>query len=336
MTGQRTILRLLFLSFFGAIFIACDNPVSLNQFQSFSEVSWKSDGSAMIALVQRFNADQYTVFPAESYTLYRIKQDGSLGDPYSTPEKAISDFSFAVFQSQDSKQGTLQLGNNAYRVDLSSGSSVKLATDYHLIAVSPDEKYIIGSHSPAQQPVKTISIYDVSGTTPRLVKGFDYRGVSNSRGSFFANGTFGVTMNDSVGKNIVIFDTLGTALDTIGDASISSHNFTYRLATNSLYFRNGHNNIVKVKLDNPKYRTTVLTSVAENFDITSDERIIVFNKYESGKLQMIKHDVLTGAETLLTEDFIWGVFIAPTEDKVAYIKSSGLYLDEIKVVSFTR
>lgn len=334
MNIYRTTFRLLFIVIIGANFYACENPATLDQGQIISEVSWKPDGSGILSLIQRYNASPTVSSPIEGYDLYRIGGDGSLGDPYSAPAKAISDFSFAIFQSQDGKRATLQLGNNVYRIDLNSGAATQLVGSYHLIAMSPDEKYLIGSHSPAGQPIKTISIYDVSATPARLVKGFDIH-VANSRGVFFADNTFGITVIDSIGTNITIFDTMGTARDTIADAATISHNFVYHPTTGSLFFRNGANNIVKVNMTTFSRQTIVPASVT-NFDITADENFIIYNQYQGSKLQMVKREVASGNESLLTDDILWGVFLSPNDDKVAYIRAANVNFHEIKVMPFVR
>jgi hypothetical protein len=324
------------------IFPGCDSGTQSTQIQDVAELEWQSDGSAIYGFQQNYIETQTSTIPALGYTLSRFNTDGSLAHAYPVFPQSRPDFSYSLYVSNDGSTAVTQLENDLYRYGLKSGVLEKLQTLFHLIVVSPDLHYAVGSPSPFIQPRKTIIIYDITASPIRIVKQFDVDNPAASSGVWLNNGNFAITIADSVGTHIDIFDTTstGTPLAIIGGAETQFHNVVFHPQTNQLYVRNhaGKTNDYNVDRINllTLARANILNFKVENFDVSQDEKVIVYSAYDStNTISMKSRNLLSQQEMLVATDILRIISLSPANDKLAYIRGNVNH-NEIHVIPFIK
>ncbi len=326
----------------------CGYTNSITEVQNIVELNWKQDGTAIYGFIQKTSFNDAQTSPlTEAFDFCSFKSDGSLNKAYPADQQAINDFSFATFIDQNASQVITQLGADLYRIDLNSGAYTKLTELFHLLAVSPDLHYAVGSHSPANRPRKTITILDITQSPVQVVGEFDdSTGLTATSGLWLSGQTFALTEKDSTGNNISIYDFTGNLVKRIGGASAPFHISKYIPSTNTIYFVNRSGNILtdgtisKVNLSTNE-RQSVLVDSAENFDISPDEQFITFTSYRANTdgtitLKLYIRNIATGAQIELASDPLRYTVFSPAADRIAYIRKRDQYFNEVRVITATR
>jgi hypothetical protein len=327
--------HLYLLLLLSAVVSSCSEVTPLNQFQDIAEVQWKTDGSGMLSFIERANGDNGGTLRG-AYSLYDLNSDGSLGSLYETGTTAIQGFSYTIFMNDNGTKAITQMGAyDVYEIDIPSKKATKRITGLHLIAASGDGQYVVGSFSPPRQPIKTVTIFDMTSDSPRIVKQFDVAGIKNNRGVWL-DGTFGAAVVDSVGYHINIYDTTGATIKTIGNADISNHNIHYDNDTKNLYFRNNDGNIERQNIATNARVKLIGKFFVQNFDVTGDESVVVYSILETDKGVMYKYVVSSGTETQLTDDVLAGANLSPLEDKLSYIHLVQVNQYGVKVIPYSK
>lgn len=328
--------HLYLLLLLAALVSSCSEVTPLNQFQDIAEVQWKNDGSGMLSFVERANGDNGGTLSG-AYSLYELNSDGSLGSQLETGTTAVQGFSFTIFMNDNGTKAITQMGAyDIYEIDIPSKKATKRITGLQLISASNDGRFVAGSFSPPRQPIKTVTIFDMTPDSPRIIKQFDVAGIKNNRGVWLDNGTFGVAVTDSIGYHINIYDTTGVLINTIGNADISNHNIHYDKDSKYLYFRNNDGNIERQNVVTNGRMMMVEKSTVQNFDVTDDESVVVYSILESDKGVIYKYVVASDTEMQLTDDVLAGVNLSPLEDKISYIKFVEVNQYGVKVIPFSK
>ncbi|MEP7235627.1 MAG: hypothetical protein ABI778_10050 [Ignavibacteriota bacterium] len=320
------------------LFASCDSTVTNVAVQDIVELRWQNDGAALYGYIQNYTQTINSAIPFTGYSIAKFNADGSLAKTYDFDQKSRPDFSPSLFVLGDGSSAVTQLENDLFRYDLKNSAATKLQQMFHLILVSPDLHYVVGTPSPAIQPIKTVVIYDITSSPIRKVAQFDTAIVSAS-GIWLSNGTFAITCPDSIGSHIAIYDTAGVLRQTIGGAETSFHNVVYHEQTNELFFRNrsltsADHTVDKVNLTTMA-RANILTDSTDNFDITRDGNVIIFSKYLDGE-KLYSKNILSGNTLSIADDIRLIVALSPSEDKIAYIRRRDDNFTEVKVIPFTR
>lgn len=315
---------------------SCSEVTPLNQFQDIAEVQWKTDGSGMLSFIERANGDNGGTLSG-AYSLYELNSDGSLGSQYETGTTAIQGFSFTIFMNENGTKAITQMGAyDIYEIDIPSKKATKRIAGLQLIAASGDGRYVVGTFSPPRQPIKTVTIFDMTPDSPRVVKQFDVAGIKNNRGVWLESGTFGAAVADSIGYHINIYDTTGTKLNTVANADISNHNIHYDNGSKSLYFRNNDGNIERQNIITNARTMLIEKSSVQNFDVTDDESVVVYSILETDKGVIYKYVVASDSQTQLTDDVLAGAYLSPLEDKLSYIYFVEVNQYGVKVIPFSK
>jgi dipeptidyl aminopeptidase/acylaminoacyl peptidase len=326
-----------FLLFLSLAMASCDSGTETFQVQDIAEIKWQSDGSAMYGFIQSYSSTINSNQPAIGYNIAKFNTDGSVAQIYKTDPKSRVDFSNSLFISDDGSTAVTQLENDLYRYSIKTGTLEKLQTFFHLNVVSPDLHYAVGTPSPANQPIKTIDIYDLSVNPIRLVGHNAYvPGVASNSGVWLNNSTFGVTCIDSSGRRIFIFDTTATIKDTISGAETPFHNVAFNRASNTLFVIDHAGKATDFFVDSinlsTKARGNVLNVTVENFDVTNDKQTIVYSAYDTTHTISLKiRNLATLKEQTLTNDILRIISISPLGDKIAYIHGN-VNFNQISVI----
>lgn len=320
----------------------CDNGTQTIQIQDIVEFKWQADGNALFGLEQKYSTAPTSTQPGIQYTLVRFNSDGSLAQTYNISPKSRLDYSNSLFISGDGNIAVTQLEFDLYRFNTKTETLEKLQTQIHLITVSPDLHYAVGTSSPDIQPIKTVNVYDINTSPARLVSHFDAAGVDLKPGVWLNDGTFGISIIDSVGRHISIYDTAGTRKAIINGADLAFHNFVFFPQTNHLYVRKWSGSLSPVNQSVVKVDLTTMTNsslinvAVENFDITQDENIIIYSAYDSSSSIHLKSRNLTSQnETSIATDILRIISLSPSEDKLAYVRGNANQ-NEIHVISFSK
>lgn len=328
--------HLYLLLLLAAVVSSCSEVTPLNQFQDIAEVQWKTDGSGMLSFIERANGDNGGTLSG-AYSLYEVNSDGSLGSQYETGTTAIQGFSFTIFMNDNGTKAITQMGAyDVYEIDIPSKKATKLIDDLYLIAASGDGRFVVGTYSPPRQPIKTITIYDITSSTPRMIKQFDVSGIKSNRGIWIDSSMFGVAIIDSVGYHINIYDTTGAKLNTLGNADISNHNIHYDSDSKNLYFRNNDGNVIKENYVSGARTTIIGKNTVQNFDVSKDETVVAYSILETDRGVLYKHSVTSGADTQLADDVLAGANLSPLEDKISYINLIEVNQYGVKVIPFSK
>ncbi len=328
--------HLYLLLLLAAVVSSCSEITPLNQFQDIAEVQWKPDGSGMLSLLERANGDNGGTLNG-AYSLYELGGDGSLGSEYETGTTAIQGFSYAIFMNDNGTKAITQMGAyDVYEIDIPAKKATKRIDDLYLIAASRDGRFVVGTFSPPRQPIKTVTLFDISTSTPRKITQFDVSGVNTNRGIWLDDSTFAIAVADSIGNHINVYDTAGVLLQTIANANISNHNIHFDSDSKNLYFRNNDGNVIKQNIVSGARATIVTKNTVQNFDVTKDETVIVYSILETNTGVLYKHSVTSGADTKLADDVLAGAYLSPIEDKIAYTRLIEINQQGVKVIGFSK
>ena len=350
-----------FLSALLFIAAGCDSGSQNTQVQDISEIEWQSDGSAIYGFIQSYISTPNSPSPTNGvYDIAKFDANGSLIQTYTNSFKSrqtdpasgyIDSYAPALFLSSDASIIVTQLEGDLYRFHPATNTLEKLVTQFHLLVVSPDLHYAIGTPSPSDQPTKTLDGYDITSTPPRQIFHLPYVQIyaATIGGIWLSGGTFGITLKDSVGTNIAIFDTTGALRTTIPGAGTAFHNGVYNKQTNDLFVLNHAG-----KLSPPDYsidkinltslaRTNVLNFAVENFDVTSDEQVIVYSASDtinqtSTGISLKSRNLQTLKELLVETDNVAYVVLSPANNRLAYLNGVAGPPPQlnIHVIPFTR
>ena len=354
MTKQS--LTIVFICLFGLFINGCDSGTQTTQNQDVVEIKWQSDGSAIFGFIQAYASTINSTQPSIAYNIARFNADGSLAQNYNTNGFAsrptdpntgqVESFAPAIYLSSDGSTLVAQLENDLYRYNTKTNFLTKLQTLFHLIYASSDLKYVIGTPSPANQPIKTIQVYDISVSPIRLVTHFDVSGATTSPGIWLNNGTFGISCTDSIGDHISIFDTasIGIPISVIDGAETQFHNTVFNPQTNDLYVRNHAGKttdyyVAKINLSSMT-RTNLVNFSVDNFDISSDEQILIYSASDSvnsttNGTSIRARNLQTLKEQTLATDNLRFIQLSPAQNKLAYI-SGTFSFNQIRVIPFSR
>lgn len=325
-----------FLLFLAAVVSSCSEITPLNQFQDIAEVRWKTDGSGMLSFIERANGDNGGTLNG-AYSLYELNGDGSLASQYETATTAIQGFSYAIFINDNGTKAITQMGAyDVYVIDIPAKKATKRIDDLYLIAASKDGRFVVGTFSPPRQPIKTVTLFDITMSTPRKIMQFDVSGINTNRGIWLDDSTFAIAVNDSIGNHINIYDTAGVLLQAIANANISNHNIHFDSDSKNLYFRNSDGNVIKQNIVSGARATLIQKNTVQNFDVTNDETVVVYSILETNKGVLYKHSVTSGADTQLADDVLAGAYLSPLEDKVAYTHLIEINQQGVKVIGFSK
>jgi hypothetical protein len=331
--------------FFGG----CDSGTQNTQIQDVSELRWKADGSAIYGLVQSYIQTATSTTPSIGYSMARFNTDGSLAQTYSTTPLSrpvdlsgnIESFSPSLYVSSDGSTFVTQLEADLYRFHTQTAVLENLDQLFHLIVVSPDLHYAVGTTSPGYQPIKTIQIYDITTSPIRLLAHFDTT-ADVKPGLWLGNtGAFAITIVDSAGRHVSIYDTTGTLRNVIGGAETAFHNVVFNAQTNDIFVRNWAGKTTDQFLDKINLttmaRTNVLNFKVENFDVTKDEGVIIYSAYDTtSAIHMRSRNLKTLNELPIADDIQLIISLSPAEDKLAYIRKQDVNFNEIRVIPFQR
>ena len=324
----------------------CDSINTSTDIQDIVEIKWQPDGSAIYGFMQKLTLSQYQTYPSASYTVTKFNMDGTFNKSLPTDQQAVTDISFSIYLSATNPSLITQVGSDLYQINTSTNAYSKLYELFHLLVVSPDQHYAVGSVSPPNRPVKTVVVADLTVQPARIVSSFDLSGITQEPGIWVGNGRYAITLADSLKTHVTVFDTSGTVIGTIGGAEVAFHNSAFIASTNMLYVRNqaqqkNDGSVDKINLSTMQ-RTNVLPQSVESFDVSQDDGLMVFNQYipnadsSQQTLTMFAKNLVNGNQSQLTNDVLSLVSLSPAADHVAYIHMRDVNYNEIYVKSVAR
>lgn len=323
--------------FVALLWFGCDSGLDTSsEVQRAREVQWLPSGNSLVGFVQYFVTNAYSTDPGLIFKVTPIDANGKTGGSYNTKEPAYDNFYYGIFLTLfptiDNAHVFAQLGRNVYKVTLSNGNVQEIVKDFRLSIVSPDGRFVVGTHSQNLLIRKTLTVYDVSSSPIRKVLGKEIDSLSILAGVWLGNGQFALTVNDSVGWHIDIYDTTGALKHRVGGAATPTHNVDFIASTNHLYFRANDGSVGMIDLNNFVESQPIHFEV-QNFDVSNDERLIYYTIRSGDKVYLKRYDTQTGDNSQLADDVFWGAFLSPDENKIAYVYERKVNFEEVKVLS---
>lgn len=323
--------------FLALVLSSCDSGLSTDQeVQYVGDVQWRVNSSAMLGFVQFFVSTPTNPDPGRIFEINHIDAAGTIGASINTTEPAYDNFYYGIllnlFPLSDDQHVMAQLGRNLYRINIATGDEKRIIPDLHLIAVSPDGRFVVGTHSQQNLLLKSVYVYEIIGDAAREIVRFQVDTLSSLPGVWLNDGKFAVTVNDSlVGRNhIDIYDTTGALLHQVSAASTPAHNAEFIAATNHLYFKADDGSVGMLDLTTGFLNQPIHFTV-QNFDMSKDEKYMYYSSGINGQLK--RHELATGTETELATNVFWGAFLSPDEKKIAYVHERKVNFQEVKVVN---
>lgn len=309
---------------------SCDNTQTVDV-QLVKDVQWLPDGNSMLALVERASQGTASSSTYDAFDLYRVSADGRIGDKIGLPSPVYLGYVPGVLISSDGSRALLESGQNIARVDIGSGVSTIVLPKTYLLTASPDQRYIVTT-SDGGTAVKLCVVYDVSQLPARRVSQFNAVNSENYAGMWLDSGRFVLTQYDSTHTDyLAIYDTLGRLVQTIDNAQAPFHGSRYVAQTRELFVLDRLNHGVRINASTGERLTIVPTSSVNSMDAASDGSVVAFSALDTNSNRILR---AVEVATLTQKDFSAGaitVAVAPSGNRIAYIRYSDPYNQDIKV-----
>jgi hypothetical protein len=317
-----TIKYLLLLS---VVFAGCGSTAPTNLAQAVGEVAWRPNESGMISLIEKTTESQYDYSTYETFSVYSIGPDGSIGQPYNTPQSQTSNgYAPTLYISNDGNSAIVELGSDIYRIDLAGNSAKNIIQNSNLLAVSPDFKYVLSTDDAYGSATKLCKLYDISSSTPRLASQFNAVGVTDARALWLENGTFALTHYDTNFYHVSIYDTAGTIVRTIPNAEAAFHASAFSPGSHDLFIRNLAEGIDKINLQTG-VRTAVITQDSVgSMDASADGSLLLYSSNTLATSFNLYAVNVANRHTAQIGQKAIAIVISPNADKAAVIH----YVDE--------
>jgi hypothetical protein len=201
----------------------------------------------------------------------------------------------------------------------------------YLLAASPDQRYIVAT-SDGGTPVKLCVVYDVSQLPARRVAQFNAVNSENYAGMWLDSGRFVLTQYDSTQTDyLAIYDTLGHMVQMIDNAQAPFHGSRYSLQTREMFVLDRLNHGIRINATTGERLTVVPTSSVNSMDAAADGTRVAFSALDTTGNRIVR---VVDVATLAQKDVGTGalsVAVAPTGNRVAYVRYSDPYNQDIKV-----
>jgi len=335
--SSRYYLGVFYLFFVLVALNGCDTVTPSQSVLDVGGVAWLPDASGMIGFTQQYVRDPNNTEPL-AYNLSRLSSEGGISGTIVSDKKSRYSIAPEIFISDDGTKAIVQLDSALYRVNLATGDLTPLASKLVLYAVSPDLRTAVITNTSIAQPVKTISVLDISTNTARKISEFQGKNLAISRGLWLTGGRFALTTETDTGRNLAIYDTNGQQVAEYPNGEVAYHSSGIDRLNNRLYVlssRGGTNHgidVIDLVLEK-KEMLTPLTENVESFDIGKSGSLIVYVTADSTGRKMKALNVQTGATALLSEDYVLWDAISPMENRVAYVVLGDNLNSQIKVKS---
>lgn len=307
----------------------CDEPLQDTRIQDVGGVAWLPGGDRMLVFVEQQDYVQNTSW--FEYKLKEASREGKIGRTIA-PEISYAVVSPDIYISTDGQFAVTQLGNDLFRIRLSDGSKTLLASKLNLFVVSPDLKYALVTHAGLDQPIKTMSLLDISANA-HVVKEFQLDSLIIHRGLWLKDNRFALTFKDSTGlPYVALYDTTGTQSSVFRNAELPYQSSDYDPVDDLLYVRTLQDEIHRISVSTGQ-RITLLEQ-ANNLDVEGD--LMAYIREESGKRTLYLRDLRSGVESKVADNPLRFAYLSPDRQRLAYLKEVRFMFDELVTVPVTR
>lgn len=321
-SNPRSFLALLFFAF---CFAACDAADPDTSTQDIGNAVWRSNDNLLVFAEQRNTVST----GAFIYKLYEAGADGRLGRKISDEETGES-VPFITISSDGNTAVTL-LGSNLYRLDVPSGSKTQLTTNVtKVFAVSPDLKFVLLTHAGLFNPVKTVSLLDISGSEVRSVKEWQIKGLLVSQGFWLKNNQIALNLDTASSPFLSIYDTSGVVIKTFTKVQTPARSSAY-VPESDLLFVKSFDGLQQINVE-----TGARTDIADSYvNLDARGNTLAYIEHLNDKNRIFIRNISTGETQEIANDAFRFAILSPDATKLAYLVESREFYTDLKVISVT-
>ena len=319
---SRYLLSLVIASIFLS---SCDDSNPTQQTQDIGNMVWRNNSSLLAFAEQR----NFVSAGSLVYKLHETDESGRIGRQLL--DEVTNEPVPSIAVSADGTTAIAHIGPDLVKIILTNGSKVVLTSNVTKVyAISPDLKYALITHAGLFQPIKKVSLLDISGS-PRSVREWDIKGLTINQGYWMNDAQIALNLDTASAPFINVYDTTGAVLKRFPSAQTPARSSDYEPSTHSLYVKNFSS------LERIDVATGARTDIASNF-VNMDARgntLVYILDEEEGKHRIYVQNVQSGETMPVADDALRYVVLSPDATKLAYLVEPRQFFNEIKVIPLT-
>lgn len=322
----KQITKQIFASLACALLLSsCDDPVPASPPQDIGNAVWRSN-NAMLTFVEKRDFVSGGDF---IYKLYEADGEGKLGKQLWDEDNSDPVPFLAV--SPDGNTALTVLSSKLYRLDLVNGTRTQLTTNVtRVFAASPDLRFVLLTHAGLYNPIKTVSLLDVSGDVVRSVKEWRIKGLQLGLGYWLKNDEIALNLDTASRPFVTIFDTTGAILRSFANAQTPARSSAYTPESNSLFVKNYES------LEQLNVETGQRVNIADTYvNLDARGNTLAYIEKGDGKNKIFIRNISTGETIEVGNDAFRFVILSPDATKLAYLVEPRANYNELKVISVT-
>ncbi|HET6511125.1 MAG TPA: hypothetical protein VFH43_02960 [Candidatus Kapabacteria bacterium] len=304
---------------------SCDDSNPTEQTQDIGNLVWRNNASLLAFAEQR----NFVSAGSFVYKLHETDEAGRIGRQLL--DEVTNEAVPSIAVSADGTAAVALIGSDLVKVILTNGSKIVLTSNVTKVyAISPDLKYAVITHAALFQPIKRVSLLDISGS-PRSVAEWDIKGLTVNQGYWMNDAMIALNVDTASAPFINVYDTTGAVVKTFLGAQTPARSSDYEPSTNSLYVKHF---TTLYRIDVGTGARTDIASSFINMDAQGNTLVYILNE-ESGKQRIYVQNVQSGETMPVADDVLRYVVLSPDATKLAYLVEPRAYFNEIKVIPLT-
>jgi hypothetical protein len=317
-------LRALLPLFLATVFFSACGTDPVISTQDIGNAIWRNNSSMLVFAEKR----DFVSTGAFIYKLYEAGADGQLGRSLAVEETSESVPFIAV--SADGNTAITLLASDLYRMDIPSGTKTQLTTNVTKVyAVSPDLKYVLLTHAGLFQPIKTVSLLDISGS-PRSVNEWQIKGLLVSQGFWLKGDQIALNLDTASSPFLAIYDTTGAVLKTYPKVQTPARSSAYVPDADLLFVKSFDG------LEEINVVTGARTSIADSYvNLDARGNTLAYIERQNDVNKIFIRNITTGETVETNATAFRFVILSPDATKLAYLVESRDFYTELKVIPVT-
>jgi hypothetical protein len=189
---------------------------------------------------------------------------------------------------------------------------------------------VLLTHAALYQPVKTVSLLDISGTSVRSVSEWQIKGLLLSQGFWLKNNTIALNLDTASAPFISICDTTGVVERIFTNAQTPARSSAYVPESNLLFVKN-YSSLEQIDLG-----SGARTNIADTYvNLDARGNTLAYIENTADKNRIFVRNISTGETADVASDAFRFAILSPDASKLAYLVETREFFTELKVIPVT-